>query len=245
MAKPTHPSGALEPVTVKFPPATIARIKEMLGNSDMTRADFVRVAVDHTIEKFSDPEYLARLEAEAQVQRLEELAARWPGATGRTPAGSYWAATPDRMPEALALGEMVATPIGVVARLWGGTLAIDMDEQQLQLLAENGKAWAVPIDRKSLAQLTPAWAGALIPLATSEPGDVFKLPLGMTLERDGDGGLFVTGGEIRLGLTAGEAFQISGELASLLASRLRMEGERALSLNSALAATPAPAEVQR
>jgi len=245
MAKPTHPSGALEPVTVKFPPATITRIKEMLGNSDMTRADFVRVAVDHTIEKFSDPEYLARLEAEAQLQRLEELAARWPGATPRTPAGSYWAATPDRMPEAMALGEMVATPIGVVARLWGGTLAVDMEEQQLQLLAESGKGWAVPIGRKGLAQLTPAWAGALIPLATSHPGDVFKLPLGLALERDGDGGLAVTGGGIRLGLTAAEAFQISGELASLLAGRLRMEGERAMALNAAMAASPSTEEVAR
>jgi hypothetical protein len=230
---------------VKFPPATIARIWELIGNSGMTRADFVRVAVDHTIEKFSDPEYLARLEAEAQLQRLEELAARWPGAAGRTPAGSYWAATPDRMPEALALGEMVATPAGLVARLWGGSFTLDMEEQQLQLLAENGKAWAVPIDRKSLAQLVPAWAGALIPLATSEPGAVFKLPLGLALERDGDGGLFVTGGGIRLGLTAGEAFQISGELASLLASRLRHEGERAMALNAALAATPEPVEVAK
>jgi hypothetical protein len=197
------------------------------------------------IQQLTQPEAMPALEAYTLAARMEAVAKCF-AAAARTPSGSYWASRPDQMPEALAVGEMVATPAGIVAQLGGGTLALDIQEGELQLLAEGGKGWSVSIDRKGLAELAPAWASALIPLATSEPGAVFDLPLGLALERSADGDLFVTGGGIRLGLTAGEGFQLSGELASLLASRLRMEGQRALALNQTLAATPAaPVEAAR
>jgi hypothetical protein len=230
-----------EVLSIRVPASVVRTIDAHAEGSSRSAA--AAVFLQFGIEELTRPGAREALEAHHLLMQLEAVANRWPA--GRTPAGSAWMSAPDQLPAVLEAGQVVVTPAGVIARLWGGTFVVDVEAGVLQLVSDQGRSWQVAIDRRGLAQLVPAWASAMIPLATSDPGDRFQLPLGLVLERLPDGGLVLAGGELQVGLGAGEAFQLSAELASLLATRLRTEGERVQALNGALAATPEVQEVTR
>jgi hypothetical protein len=230
-----------EVLSIRVPASVVRTIDAHAEGSSRSAA--AAVFLQFGIDELTRPGAREALEAHHLLMQLEAVANRWPA--GRTPAGSAWLSAPDQLPAVLEAGQVVVTPAGVIARLWGGTFVVDVEAGVLQLVSDQGRSWQVAIDRRGLAQLVPAWASAMIPLATSDPGDRFQLPLGLVLERLPDGGLVLAGGELQLGLGAGEAFQLSAELASLLATRLRTEGERVQALNGALAATPEVQEVTR
>jgi hypothetical protein len=235
---------ATEVFTAKVTPSTIANLDKYAKAAGCTRAEAGRVFLGFGITCMVEPGARERLEMHNLLSRAEMLVDRWPAGI-TPPAGSHWAPNPAALPDELHPGEIVATPSGVIARLRGGSFTLDAGEGSLMLVSEAGRIWQTTIDRRGLALLVPAWASALIPLATSQPGETFPLPLGLSLERLPDGGLVLAGGELQLGLGAAEAFQLSAELASLLAARLRLEGDRVQGLNGALAATPEVQEVAR
>jgi hypothetical protein len=230
-----------EVLSIRVPASVVRTIDAHAEGSSRSAA--AAVFLQFGIEELTRPGAREALEAHHLLTQLEAVANRWPA--GRTPAGSAWMSAPDQLPAVLEAGQVVVTPAGVIARLWGGTFVVDVEAGVLQLVSDQGRSWQTTIDRRGLALLVPAWASAMIPLATSDPGDRFQLPLGLVLERLPDGGLVLAGGELQVGLGAGEAFQLSAELASLLATRLRTEGERVQALNGALAATPEVQEVTR
>jgi hypothetical protein len=246
MANHSHPDGPLVGLTVKYPRSFLDELHALGAGG--SQADNIRTVGAFGLRCLKEPNALEALDLSLQVERLQEAAARIAAAAApasRTPAGSHWAPNPAALPDELHPGEIVATPSGVIARLRGGSFTLDAGEGSLMLVSEAGRIWQTTIDRRGLALLVPAWASALIPLATSQPGETFPLPLGLSLERLPDGGLVLAGGELQLGLGAAEAFQLSAELASLLAARLRLEGDRVQGLNGALAATPEVQEVAR
>jgi hypothetical protein len=220
-----------EVLSVRVPASVVRTIDAHAEGSSRSAA--AAVFLQFGIEELTRPGAREALEAHHLLMQLEAVANRWPA--GRTPAGSAWLSAPDQLPAVLEAGQVVVTPAGVIARLWGGTFVVDVEAGVLQLVSDQGTSWQVAIDRRGLAQLVPAWASAMIPLATSDPGDRFQLPLGLVLERLKGGGLVLCGGEVQVGLGAAEAFQVSAELASLLAARLRTEGERVQALEQTLA----------
>jgi hypothetical protein len=234
-------SGPLLPVTIKVSESFLDRMQRL--DNGQNRSATIRTCAELGLDWLEDRSNLRAFEAYNLLQRAEALAASWP--VGRTPAGSYWAPSPAQMPDQLKPGEVIVRPDGLIARLRGGSFTLDAAEGSLMLVSETGRIWQTTIDRRGLALLVPAWASAMIPLATCQPGEVFPLPLGLSLERLPDGGLVLAGGELQLGLGAAEGFQLAAELASLLAARLRLEGDRVQGLTAALAATPEVQEVAR
>jgi hypothetical protein len=225
-------SGPLLPVSLKVTQSFLDRMQRL--DNGQNRSATIRTCAELGLDWLEDQSNLRAFEAYNLLQRAEALAASWP--VGRTAAGNYWAPSPAQMPDQLKPGEMVASPDGVLARLSGGTITVDMAEGEVSILTEAGRIWAHPIDRKLLWTLVPAVSNCLIPLATSSPGEVFRLPAGLSFERIESGALVLCGGGHELGIGIQEAFAWSAELAGLLAGRLKHDGSRVMALEQQLKA---------
>jgi hypothetical protein len=172
----------------------------------------------------------------APVDQLHALVDKLAAVTGRrTPAGAWWAPTPDALPDPRTLdpaGSVIATPGAVLLCGTTGTLVVDLDEGKLT--ANNGQhEISAPIDLSDLVHPAALLPASLAGLAVAGPGRR-ELGLGLAIERCADDSVRISMQGVGAHGSINAAQIFAAELLALLARASRASAAARMQLEQSL-----------